>query len=115
MHIPTRIRTQPYLHTYARTYTQTCAHEDRDTDTNANASTEEHTKRLFRSAEIVGIKIPYSQSQINEAKDELIKKMNLKTNILKTVEVHRNLKTYYLVLNDTWYNNNISNIIVSCD
>ena len=37
---------------------------------------EEHTKRLFRSAEIVGIKIPYSQSQINEAKDELIKKMN---------------------------------------
>ena len=37
---------------------------------------EEPTKRLFRSAEIVGIKIPYSQSQINEAKDELIKKMN---------------------------------------
>ena len=33
-------------------------------------------KRLFRSAEIVGIKIPYSQTQINEAKDELIKKMN---------------------------------------
>ncbi len=37
---------------------------------------EEHTRRLFRSAEIVGIKIPYSQSQINEAKDQLIKKMN---------------------------------------
>ena len=37
---------------------------------------EEHTKRLFKSAEIVGIKIPYSETEINLAKDELIKKMN---------------------------------------
>ncbi len=36
---------------------------------------EEHTKRLFRSAEIVGIKIPYSENEINNAKDELISKM----------------------------------------
>ena len=36
---------------------------------------EEHTKRLFKSAEIVGIKIPYSEGEINKAKDELIKKM----------------------------------------
>ena len=43
---------------------------------------EEHTKRLFRSAEIVGIKIPYSQSQINEAKDELIKKMNFEDRLI---------------------------------
>ena len=38
----------------------------------------EHTKRLFKSAEIVGIKIPFSEDQINEAKDELINKMGLK-------------------------------------
>ena len=36
---------------------------------------EEHTKRLFKSAEIVGIKIPYTETEINLAKDELIKKM----------------------------------------
>tara|TARA_B100001540_G_scaffold303775_1_gene312757 strand:- start:196 stop:1080 length:885 start_codon:yes stop_codon:yes gene_type:complete len=36
----------------------------------------EHTDRLFRSAEIIGIKIPYSPSEIELAKSELIKKMN---------------------------------------
>ena len=35
----------------------------------------EHTKRLFNSANIVGIKIPFTEGEINEAKDELIKKM----------------------------------------
>ena len=39
---------------------------------------EEHTKRLFKSAEIVGIKIPYSEGDINKAKDELISKMGLR-------------------------------------
>ena len=39
---------------------------------------EEHTKRLFKSAEIIGIVIPYSAEQINNAKKELIKKMNYK-------------------------------------
>tara|TARA_B100000965_G_scaffold263067_1_gene222004 strand:+ start:59 stop:943 length:885 start_codon:yes stop_codon:yes gene_type:complete len=38
----------------------------------------EHTKRFFKSAEIIGIEIPYSEEQINTAKDELIKKMNYK-------------------------------------
>ena len=38
----------------------------------------EHTQRLYKSAEIVGIKIPYSQDEINKAKDELIKKMGFK-------------------------------------
>jgi branched-chain amino acid aminotransferase len=37
---------------------------------------EEHTKRFFKSAEIIGIKIPYSEDQLNSAKKELIKKMN---------------------------------------
>ena len=39
---------------------------------------EQHTKRFFKSAETVGIKIPYSETQINTAKDELIDKMNFK-------------------------------------
>ena len=36
----------------------------------------EHTKRLFKSAEIIGIKIPYSEDEIEIAKNQLIKKMN---------------------------------------
>ncbi len=39
---------------------------------------EQHTKRFFKSAETVGIKIPYSEIEINNAKDELITKMNFK-------------------------------------
>ena len=35
----------------------------------------EHTKRLFKSAEIIGIEIPFSEEEINNAKDELIIKM----------------------------------------
>ena len=31
----------------------------------------EHTRRLFKSAEIIGITIPYTEEQINKAKDEL--------------------------------------------
>ena len=39
---------------------------------------EEHTKRFFKSAQIIGIKIPYSEEELNSAKKELIKKMNYK-------------------------------------
>jgi branched-chain amino acid aminotransferase len=39
---------------------------------------EEHTKRFFKSAEIIGIKIPYSEEELNSVKKELIKKMNYK-------------------------------------
>ncbi len=39
---------------------------------------EEHTKRFFKSAEIIGIEIPFTENEINHAKDELIKKMNYK-------------------------------------
>ncbi len=38
----------------------------------------EHTQRLFRSAEIMGMKIPFSQDEINKAKNELLLKMNMK-------------------------------------
>ena len=37
---------------------------------------EEHTKRLFKSANIIGINIPYSEKEINAAKNDLIAKMN---------------------------------------
>ena len=39
---------------------------------------EEHTRRFFKSAEIIGINIPYTHEQINTAKNELINKMNYK-------------------------------------
>ena len=38
----------------------------------------EHTDRLFNSAKIVGIKIPYTKEEINNFKNELLKRMNLK-------------------------------------
>ena len=37
---------------------------------------DEHTKRFFKSAETVGIKIPFSEEDINLAKENLISKMN---------------------------------------
>ncbi len=36
----------------------------------------EHTNRFFKSAKTIGIKIPYSEDEINKAKDNLLKKMN---------------------------------------
>ena len=39
---------------------------------------EMHTNRLFKSSEIIGMKIPYSKEEINIAKNELLKKMNFK-------------------------------------
>ena len=38
----------------------------------------EHTERLFKSAEIMGIEIPFSHEQIENAKNDLLQKMNLK-------------------------------------
>ncbi len=39
---------------------------------------EEHTKRFFKSAEIIGIVIPFTEEEINLAKNQLINKMNYK-------------------------------------
>lgn len=39
---------------------------------------EEHTARFFNSAKIIGIEIPFTQKEINEAKKKLIDKMNYK-------------------------------------
>jgi len=40
---------------------------------------EEHTDRLFNSANILGMKIPFSKDQLNQAQREVIKKNNLKS------------------------------------
>ena len=45
----------------------------------------EHTKRLFNSAKIIGMKIPYTENEINKAKDELIKKMDKKNCYIRPV------------------------------
>ena len=45
----------------------------------------EHTQRLFNSAKIIGMTIPFSLEEIIIAKDELIKKMNLKNCYVRPV------------------------------
>tara|TARA_B100001123_G_C15331114_1_gene1031251 strand:- start:3623 stop:4510 length:888 start_codon:yes stop_codon:yes gene_type:complete len=49
---------------------------------------QEHTDRLFKSAEILGIEIPYTKDQINSAKEELIKKMNYKNCYVRAIAWH---------------------------
>lgn len=39
---------------------------------------QEHTERLFQSAQILKMKIPYSQTQLNEVQCEILRKNNLK-------------------------------------
>jgi branched-chain amino acid aminotransferase, group I len=39
---------------------------------------EEHTDRFFNSAKIIGIRIPFTKEEINQAKNKLINKMNFK-------------------------------------
>ena len=45
----------------------------------------EHTDRLFSSAKILGIPIPFSREEINLAKDSLIKKMNYKNCYVRAI------------------------------
>ena len=45
----------------------------------------EHTKRLFRSAEIIGMQIPFSESEIEQAKKDLISKMDFKNCYVRPV------------------------------
>ena len=46
---------------------------------------QEHTDRLFKSAEIIGMEIPFSKEEINSAKNQLLLKMNLKNCYLRPV------------------------------
>ena len=45
----------------------------------------DHTERLFKSAKIMGIKIPFSQEEINNAKDSLLLKSNLKNCYVRVI------------------------------
>ena len=38
---------------------------------------QEHTKRLFNSAKILGMKLPYTQDEINQAHIDVVKANNL--------------------------------------
>ena len=44
---------------------------------------EDHTKRLFNSAHIVGMKLPFTPSQINQAQKDSISKNNLKSGYIR--------------------------------
>ena len=43
----------------------------------------EHTKRLFLSSKILGIKLPYTEKKINEVCNQIIKKQNIKNGYLR--------------------------------
>ena len=45
----------------------------------------EHTSRLFNSAKIIGMKIPYTEDEITKAKDDLIKRMNIENCYIRPV------------------------------
>lgn len=45
----------------------------------------EHTDRLFYSAQALGIKVPYSKDQLNEAQLELLRKNELKQGYLRPI------------------------------
>lgn len=46
---------------------------------------EEHTERLFASANVLGFEIPYTQDVINAAKEEILKRMDLVDAYLRPV------------------------------
>ncbi len=46
---------------------------------------EKHTDRLFFSAQRMGIEVPYSKDEINNAQEETIKKMNIKYGYVRPV------------------------------
>jgi len=46
---------------------------------------EEHTDRLFHSAERMGMNIPYSREELNFAQEETVKKMNIKYGYVRPV------------------------------
>ncbi len=46
---------------------------------------EEHTARLYESAEYLGFKIPYEQRLINDASNELVKKLSISDGYLRPI------------------------------
>ncbi|MBA4284576.1 MAG: branched chain amino acid aminotransferase [Xanthomonadaceae bacterium] len=72
---------------------------------------EDHTKRLFNSAKILGMKMPFSQEVINEAQLEVLRANKLKEAYLRPMVFYGaegmglradNLKTHVMVAAWTW-------------
>ena len=72
---------------------------------------EEHTRRLFNSAKILGMKMPFSQEVINEAQLEVLRANGLKEAYLRPMVFYGaegmglradNLKTHVMVAAWTW-------------
>lgn len=71
----------------------------------------EHTQRLFNSAKILGMPMPYSQEQVSEAQLEVLRRNNLKEAYLRPMVFYGaegmglradNLKTHVIVAAWTW-------------
>lgn len=72
---------------------------------------QDHTKRLFNSAKILGMKMPYSQEQINEAQLEVLRANKLESAYLRPMVFYGaegmglradGLKTHLIVAAWTW-------------
>lgn len=72
---------------------------------------QDHTKRLFNSAKILGMKMPFSQEQINEAQLEVLRANKLESAYLRPMVFYGaegmglradNLKTHLIVAAWTW-------------
>ncbi|MBL1241196.1 MAG: branched-chain amino acid aminotransferase [OCS116 cluster bacterium] len=46
---------------------------------------EEHTQRLFKSAEILDMKIPYTEAEINQACKDILKKQNIQSAYMRPI------------------------------
>ncbi len=49
---------------------------------------QEHTRRLFRSAHIVGLKIPFSEQELNQAQIDIVKANQLEEGYIRPVVFH---------------------------
>ena len=72
---------------------------------------QEHTKRLFNSAKIIGMEMPWSQEELNEAQLEVLRANNLKEAYLRPMVFYGSegmglratgLKTHVIVAAWTW-------------
>ena len=72
---------------------------------------EEHTRRLFNSAKIIGMKMPFAQEQINEAQLEVLRANKLKEAYIRPMVFYGaegmglradNLKVHVIVAAWTW-------------
>ena len=72
---------------------------------------QDHTKRLFNSAKILGMKMPYTQEQLNEAQLDVLRRNNLKEAYLRPMVFYGaegmglradGLKTHVIVAAWTW-------------